>query len=367
MADNLLVNPAVPNNTEVPTLLIEKFNGMVQKAYQGGENILSQFKIEEAVGTSMVSNKQMGDTRLQVLVPGTNPQGGQVEFNKNALIIDTIVLGRNRVNTLHDIQNDFDVMSELASNQAGKIRVLEDQMCLQQVAAGALTGGDYDPFANTITGGISRVEGHGVALNVELNDDLSQSQDPYQLVSAIEIALMGLMLQRVPVGSLRVVVPITEFSTLVDYKFVATTEGGNNAMDSSNPVALRGMLKSWNIPIVGSVEFSQMKLNPHDGETHHLLSNANNGNRYDVTTDMQVANALIYAPKALLCGRSIGLMSDIWWDKDTKDYKVDSWLAEGAIFDRYDNMAIVASTLSGDNAAVLTKATGKAKATKTYA
>ena len=361
---NNLTNPAVANNNEVDTLLIEKFNGTVHEAYQKGENLLSGFTVQEVVGTNMVSNKSIGDTKLQTLTPGQDPDATDTEFNKNALVVDTIVLGRNTVHTLHDIQNDFDTMSKLASNQVGKLQTLEDQMVIQQLLSGAMTGGAFDPYANTITGGVSRVSGHGVAINVEINSDLSQSKDPYQLVSAIEIAIMGLVIQRTPMMGMKIIVPVNEFSILVDYGFIAQAQGGQNQITFSG---LSGVLKGWNIPIMGSAEFTQMKLNPHDGETHHLLSNANNGNRYDVTADMRAAHAVIYTPDALLAGRTISLMSDIFFDKKTKGFFIDSWFAEGCIPDRYDNMAVVASTNTGDNSIVLAKAKGKATATKTYA
>ena len=365
---NTLVNPAVGAN--VDSLLIEKFNGVVHEQYLKGENLLGGFTVQDVVGTNIVSDKYMGETKLQTLTPGQEPEAtNDTEFNKNALVVDTIVLGRNTVHDLHDIQNDFEVMTKLATNQMGKIKTLEDQMVVQQLLATGLTGGTYNPYLNTITGGISRVTGHGVAIEVKLNSNLSQSQDPYQLVSAIEVAIMGLVTQRTPIAGMKVIVPIAEFGLLVDYGFIAQSEGGSNEATGMvfNAGALTGRLKGWNIPIMGSVEFTQMKINPHDGETHHLLSNTNNGNRYDVTADMKAAHAVIYNSDALLCGRTITLQSDIFYDKKTKAYFIDSWLAEGATTGRYDNCAVVASTNSGDNTVVLTKAEGKAKATKTYA
>lgn len=368
MADNILTNPAVPLSSEVDTLLIEKFNGTVHQQYLEGENLLSGFDVQEVVGTNMVSNKYIGDTKLQTLTPGQDPDATDTEFNKNALIVDTIVLGRNSVHTLHDIQNDFSVMEKLAKNQMGKLKTLEDQMVLQQLLTGALTGGIYDPTANTITGGQSRVTGQGVAIQVQLNPDLSQSEDPYQLISAIEIALMGLVIQRTPLAGMKCIVPVNEFSTLVDYGFIAESQGGSNETKGVNFSGLSGTLKGYNLPVMGSTEFTQMKMNPHDGETNHLLSNANNGMRYDVSAPMQKCHAIIYGPDALLCGRTIMLQSDIFFDKKTKSNYIDSWFAEGCIPDRYDNLAVVGSIkASGDNEVVLAKAKGKATATKTYA
>jgi len=372
MADAIqnLTNPAVPSAAAqaagVDSLLIEKFNGTVHEAYQKGENLLSAFTVQEVVGTNIVSNKYVGDTQLQTLTPGQEPEPTDTEFNKNALVVDTIVLGRNTVHTLHDIQNDFSVMDKLASNQMGKLKTLEDQMVIQQLLSGGVTGGAYDPYANTITGGVSRVSGHGVAINVEMKDDLTQANDPYKLVSAIEIAIMGLVIQRTPLVGMRCIVPISEFGLLVDFGFIAQSQGGSNETEGVSFSGLMGKLKGYNIPIMGSTEFTQMKINPHDGDTHHLLSNANNGNRYDVSADMKLAHAIIYNADALLTGRTIALQTDIFFDKKTKGFFIDSWFSEGATPDRYDNIAIVASTADADNAAVNTKAKGKASATKTY-
>ncbi len=259
-------------------------------------------------------------------------------------------------------------MTKLAKNQMGKLKTLEDQMVIQQLCAAGLTGGTYNPYANTITGGTQRVSGHGVSIYVNMKNDNSQAQDPYMLVSAIELALMGLVTQRVPVAGMQVVVPIAEFGLLVDYGYVAQSDGGSNeATGTSFDANLSGRLKGWNVPVMGSVEFTQMKINPHDGETHHLLSNVNNGYRYDVTAAMKTANALIFNRDALLCGRTITLQSDIFFDKKTKAYFIDSWLAEGATTGRYDNCAIVASNSAAENTVVRTKAAGKAKVTRTYA
>lgn len=361
---NILTNPAVPNNNEVDTLLIEKFNGVVHGAYQKGENLLSDFPMNNPVGTNMISNKSIGETSLQALAAGQEPEATDTDFNKNAFVVDTTILARNTLFMLHDVQNDFKAMEKLGDNQVGKLHQQEDQMVIQQLLAGGFTGGVYAPTANTITGGVQRASGHGVAIKVELNTDDTQAADPYQLLSAIQIAVQGLIAQRTPLKGLKILVPLNEFSVLDDFGFIAMTEGGDNQIDSNYPT---GRLKGWNIPIKASTEYTQMKMNPHDGETHSLLSNVANGNRYDVTADMQVSNAIVYGPDSLLAGKSIDLTTDIFFSKLNKTNYVDAWYAEGCIYDRYDQIAIVASTKTGDNTDVLAKAKAKSKATKVYA
>ena len=362
---NNMTQPAVPNNSEVDTLIVEKFLGVVHTCYTKGENLLSGFKVQEVVGTNLVTEKFIGETEVQTLTPGQSPEPTETEFNKNSLVVDTIVLSRNTLHSLHQVQNDFELMSKLADNQMAKLKQVEDQMVIQQLLTGGATGGEYNPVTSEITGGIRRVKGQGVAVKLELNSDGSQAEDPYQLMSAIQLVIEGLIIQRTPIMGMRIVVPVSEFNTLVDYKYVAQIEGGSNEMEGE-PDVLMGKLRGYNIPIMGSVEFTQMKINPHDGKTHHVLSNAQNNYRYDVTDDMKKANAVIYREDALLCGRTIALQGDIFFDKMTKGNYIDTWFSEGAIPNRFDNIGIVESTKTGDNAPVKVKAAGKATATKTY-
>lgn len=365
---NQITDPSVPNNAEVTTLTIEKFNNEVHEIYKTGENLLADFDVEEVVGTDMVSNKYMSGGTLQVLVPGQDPDATTTEFNKNALVVDTTILARNYVNQVQKLVTDYDVLSRMASTQMADMNQLEDQMVIQQGLAGAFTGGVYSPTANTITGGVKRVADQGVAIKVLLNGAATEEQanDPYQLVSSIEIAILGLLIQKVPQGMLKIIVPLHEWSVLSDYGLIADIQGGTNEATGFSMTPMTGTLKGWGIPIKASVEFSQMKSNPHQGATHSLLSNAENDFRYDVTADMQKANALVYARDGLLCGRTIALQSDIFFDKKTKGWFADSWMREGCIPDRYDNLAVVASTETADNAEVLAKAKGKATATKSY-
>lgn len=368
--NNNLTNPAVSASGEVDTLLVEKFNNVVHGEYRKGENLLSNFEVQEVVGTNMVSNKYIGQSELQKLTPGQEPEATNTEMDKNALVVDTIVLGRNTVHSLHDIQSDVKVQQKLAKNQMGLIKSLEDQMVIQQLLSGGGTGGVYDPYANTITGGIARVTGHGVAIKVQFDSTAgaSDAQDPYKLVSAIEIAIMGLVAQRTPLTGMKCIVPIAEFGLLVDYGFIAQTEGGANETEGTSFENLMGKIKGYGIPVMGSVEYTQMLMaGAHTGTDHHLLSNDNNGNRYDVTSQMLTSKAIIFGKDALLCGRTMAMQGDIFFDKKTKSYFIDSWMSEGAIPDRYDNIAIVdiAPSGAGSDAAITSKAIGKAKATRT--
>ena len=84
-----------------------------------------------------------------------------------------------------------------------------------------------------------------------------------------------------------------------------------------------------------------------DGNTsaHHLLSNANNGYRYDVidSGDDRMDNvvAVLFGSEGLMVGRSISLQGKIWMNDNNKTWYIDSWMSEGAIPDRWEHLGIV--------------------------
>lgn len=360
---NTLTNPAVSHSGEVDSLLIERFTGQVHAEYQKGENLLSNFEVQEVTGTNMVSNKFIGGTTVQRLVAGQEPEATPTSMDKNALVVDTVLLARNTVAMLHDIQSDIKVSGRLATNQAGKLKEIEDQMVVQQLITGASTGGTYDGIK--VTGGTRRLPSHGAAVKVLVKE--TQLADPYVLVSAIEWAINGLIAQKTPIAGMKVLVPVNEFSTLCDLG-VVSADGVSQTIEGEYMSGLTGRFKSYGIQVVGSQEFTAILAMAAQGaaDNHHLLSNADNGYRYDVTAAVQKARAVVFSRDALLCGRTIALQGDIFFDKKTKTYFIDSWFSEGAIPDRYDNMAVVLSNGStATQSEVIAKATAKARLTKT--
>lgn len=344
-----LVQPAVSASGEVDSLLIEKFTGKVHEQYLKGENLQAYFDVQVVTGTNMVSNKYIGETAIQVMIAGQEAEGSEVEYDKNALVVDTAVIARNIVAQLHDVQSDIDSnKSKIATNQVKQIKKLEDQMIIQQLLLGSIS----NTKAVRTT---PRVAGHGFSVKVTISD--AQATEPNSVLSAIEEAIAQQVKQEVDTMDLTIMLTIDAFDALSDAERLI-----NKDYTLESGVKVNGfVLKGRNIPVVPSNRFPTVA---HTGANHHLLSKATNDFRYDVTAEMVKGIGVIFAQDALLMGRTIDLQGDIFWDKKTKAFFIDSWYAEGAIPDRWESVSAIFKG-GAENAAVKARAVRKATRTLT--
>ena len=361
---NTLTNVAVSASGEVDSLLIEKFNGKVNEQYLKGENIMSYFDVQTVTGTNTVSNKYLGETELQVLAPGQSPAATSTQADKNQLVIDATVIARNTVAHLHDVQGDIDSLKpKLATNQAKQLKKMEDEMLIQQMLLGGLS--------NTAQKrGKPRVKGHGFSVNVEINEGEALS-NPQYVMAAVEMALENQVEQEVDISDVAILMPWKYFNCLRD---------ADRIVDKSYTISESGatiqgfVLKSFNCPVIPSNRFPKYSA----GAAHHLLSNEDNGYRYDPTAEMNGAVAVLFTADALLVGRSIDVTGDIFYEKKEKTYYIDTFMSEGAIPDRWEAVSVVttdresngnpvsAATSAADHAQVLGRARRKAIYTKQY-
>lgn len=332
---NNLVDPKISASGEAKSLAFEKFTGQIKRAYSENLGLMSYFDLQEVKGTNVVSNKYLGVTQVQALAPGKDVRGGDMEFDKNSLLIDTTIIARNVVGLLDDVQDDIMVKGKLAEEQVRAIKNLEDRMLLQQLIFGAINNTKAKRTK-------PRVKGHGFA-SVRKIKESDATLLPLKLMAGIEWVLEDMVIQNVDISRMTIFMPWQEFNCLRDADRIVDARY-NTAQGST----VRGfVLKSFNVPIVPTNQFPN-KSRDHstiDGEdaAHHLLSNANNGYRYDVKTgtdgeDQEKCAAVIFGNEALLVGRSISLTGKIWFNDGNKTWYIDSWLAEGAIPDRWEHL-----------------------------
>lgn len=332
---NTLTNVAVSASGEVDSLLIEKFNGKVNEQYLKGENIMSYFDVQTVTGTNTVSNKYLGETELQVLAPGQSPAATSTQADKNQLVIDATVIARNTVAHLHDVQGDIDSLKpKLATNQAKQLKRMEDEMLIQQM----LLGGISNTAKNRSK---PRVKGHGFSINVEINEAEALA-NPQYVMAAVEFALEQQLEQEVDISDVAILMPWKYFNCLRD---------ADRIVDKSYTISESGatingfVLKSFNCPVIPSNRFPKYTA----GAAHHLLSNEDNGYRYDPTAEMNGAVAVLFTADALLVGRSIDVTGDIFYEKKEKTYYIDTFMSEGAIPDRWEAVSVVTTKRNTSN------------------
>lgn len=358
---NTLTNVAVSASGEVDSLLIEKFNGKVNEQYLKGENILSYFDVQTVTGTNTVSNKYLGETELQVLAPGQSPNATPTQADKNQLVIDTTVIARNTVAHIHDVQGDIDSLKpKLAMNQAKQLKRLEDQMAIQQMLLGGI--------ANTEAKRTKpRVKGHGFSINVNVTESEALA-NPQYVMAAVEYALEQQLEQEVDISDVAILMP---------WKFFNALRDADRIVDKTYTISQSGatingfVLSSYNCPVIPSNRFPTFA----QGQAHHLLSNEDNGYRYDPIAEMNGAVAVLFTADALLVGRTIEVTGDIFYEKKEKTYYIDTFMAEGAIPDRWEAVSVVttkrnassgaAEGTGDDHATVLSRAQRKAVYVKT--
>lgn len=334
---NTLTNVAVSASGEVDSLLIEKFNGKVNEQYLKGENILSYFDVQTVTGTNTVSNKYLGETELQVLAPGQSPNATPTQADKNLLVIDTTVIARNTVAHIHDVQGDIDSLKpKLAMNQAKQLKRLEDQMAIQQM----LLGGIANTKANRSK---PRVKGHGFSINVNVTEREALA-NPQYVMAAVEYALEQQLEQEVDISDVAIMMP---------WKFFNALRDADRIVDKTYTISQSGatingfVLSSYNCPVIPSNRFPTFA----QDQAHHLLSNKDNGYRYDPIAEMNGAVAVLFTADALLVGRTIEVTGDIFYEKKEKTYYIDTFMAEGAIPDRWEAVSVVTTMRKDDGTA----------------
>jgi hypothetical protein len=337
---NNLTNVAVSASGEVDSLLIEKFNGKVNEQYLKGENIMSYFDVQSVTGTNTVSNKYLGETELQVLAPGQSPAATSTQADKNQLVIDATVIARNTVAHLHDVQGDIDSLKpKLAANQAKQLKRMEDEMLIQQM----LLGGTSNTKAKRNT---PRVKGHGFSINVEV-DEGEALINPQYVMAAVEFALEQQLEQEVDISDVAILMPWRYFNVLRDADRIVD----KTYTISQSGATIQGFtLSSYNCPVIPSNRFPKFT----SSQAHHLLSNEDNGYRYDSTASMNGAIAVLFTADALLVGRSIDVTGDIFYEKKEKTYYIDTFLSEGAIPDRWEAVSVVTTKRNPTTGAVET-------------
>lgn len=301
---------------QADALLIAEYGGLVEGTIAKKSIMESFVNWRHVEGTNTLTNYRNGDTTLQKLGPGSNPQPTPMDFDNVSVKIDTVMLARNAVFTLDDIQNKFDAKAAMADEQGKVIAKFIDSVgMIKGIKAARIVKGDGTLGTTKLPSGWTG----GTQSNLAAAGD---ETDPNKLQYKIEEAHATIQekdIDPADEGMVIYVRPSQYLALLRNDKLVNSQYSMGNGQYAEGLV-----LKSVGLPVRSTNRL------PSAAVTGHALSNAANGNAYDLSAAEAKAVALIMAPRALLAGSSIPLQSDIYWDKQTKSWFIDSWLALGA-------------------------------------
>lgn len=294
--------------------MIEEFTGIVDMQFAKASIMRNYANVRMVKNTDTVINRRLGRTTLTKVTAGVRPDATSTKHGRVAVTVDTIILARDNQDHLNDFQADFDVRSELAEDQGKELGKFFDEAFIIQAIKGSLQSAP--------TGLNSAI---GAGKNVELaaaNDEA----DPDKLEDAIAGLLVDMQEEDIDTSEVVIFVRPTEYRTLYKNDKLVDKDFSDDNGDFANGKVMT---------LHGSRIVSTARI-PTSAITGHKLSNAANGNAYDVSAAEADAVAVLVHPRSLLAGESIPLTSKIHYSDVELQWFIDSYMAFGVTVNRPD-------------------------------
>lgn len=298
-------------------LIIEEFAGIVEGTIQRRSVTEGWLPIRKVTGTATVSKDAIGESQLGVVVPGVTPDGTANQFSKTSVTVDTLVYARSTLPLLDSFQTKYDVRKEIGNEHGKKIAKFKDTAFLVQGIKAAMA--TESPYGN--------LPGHSGGTRVTLNA-IGDATDPARLYSAFARLFAALEEKDVdPINDdLVIFVRPTVFYTLLEAEQVI-----NGQYLTSDGTKVEGhIFKAWGVPVVSTANLPNSVVSTSDNSGNSVARLM--GTNY--AGDFSKLVALVVSPKAILAGETIGLTSDVFYDKISKSWFVDAHLSFAATPDR---------------------------------
>jgi hypothetical protein len=310
----------------VNPLYIEQYGGEVEHRILKESFMRQFFKFKTIRGTDTLTNDRIGSSALQKVARGIRPVDNGVTFDNISIKIDTIVLARTNEFILDSFLSHIDTRKEIGVEHGKEIgKFFDESFLVQGIKACQVT--NLDPDAVSLGGwegltptNIVRTAPKGfqggtpivlASVGDELDPDLLELaiQDMCQKVEEKDIDICeAVLLMR----------PAQYYALLRNDKLISRDFSSVNGDYAKGDV-----LESCGIRIQKTNRFPKAA----DVGVTHFLSNAGNGNAYDVTANDQKCVVCLLMPKALLAGETIPLTSDVYFDKKEMQWFIDSYLS----------------------------------------
>lgn len=301
----------------INALHIEEYLGVVHGTIDRKSVLNGWIPVRQVKGTSIVSNKAIGESTLQKVVPGAQLDGTKNKVGKNTLTIDTVVAARSFFPVLETFQADYDVRSATALEHGKKIAKFTDQAYFIQAAKAAMNSGiRYS--------GVDAASGHPGGSQVTLSA-AGDALDPAKLYAAIADLFVIMEGKDVDPRTDDVIIACkpAQFYALMQNEMLVNqnyTTARGNSFDAM-------VLKTYGVPVISSNNFVGGTV-----VSGHMLSNSDNGNAYDGDFSKLVMAA--FSPDALLAGETIPLTPQATWSEEYLHWMIGSYLAFGVTQDR---------------------------------
>lgn len=303
--------------------MIEQYGGKVDSQYAKTSMMRNWINVRPVVGTDTIIDRRVGRTVLKTVTPGVRPDADPTAFGRTSLTVDTLVLARDNRSVLNEFQTDFAARMELGKDHGKEMGKLFDQSILIAGIKGS---------AASAPAGLNGAFGPGKSETLAAAGD---ENDPDLFYEACARSVVAMQLNDMDTDEAVFFVNPTQYDVLMNNcKLIDRDFSADNGDFASGTFkTLKG------VPVVMTNRL------PTAAITGHPLSNATNSNFYDVSAAEARTKALLLHPDALLVGETIGLSSDVYYEKTELQWFIDSWHAFGANYKRPDGCATVVATV----------------------
>lgn len=312
-------NAQLGNDADPLALVIEEFAGIVEGTIARRSVTESWLPVRKVTGTATVSKDAIGESTLGVVEPGVTPDGTKTQFSKNSVTVDRLIYARATLPLLDSFQTKYDVRKEIGNEHGKKIAKFKDQAFLIQGMKAALS--TVSPYG--------ALPGHAQGGSRETLAAAGDATDPAKLYSAFSRLFAQLEEKDIdPIAEdMVIVVRPTTFYALMEAEQVI-----NGQYLTSDGTKVDGhIFKAWGVPVVSSANLLTSNVQASAGGVDKNVVDLMGA---DYAGDFSKVVALVISPRALLAGETIALTSDVFYDKLSKSWYVDSHLAFASTTDR---------------------------------
>jgi len=316
-------------------LYVEQYGGEVEHRFLKASMMRQFFKFKSVRGTDTITNDRIGSSSLQKVARGVRPSDSAPTFDNISVKVDTIVLARTNQFLLDDFLSHIDVRMEVGTEHGLEIgKFFDESFVVQGIKAAQIT--NQDPSGTKLGGWEDAITGTSPSKpasiirtapvdfqggTVVILDAIGDEDDPDLLELAIQDLCQGIEEKDVEKDSAMLLMRPAQYYTLLKNDKLLDKDFST----ANGDYAAGKVLQSNGIRVQVTNRFPKQA----DVGSTHFLSNAGNGNAYDVTQGDVNCKVLLLMPKALLAGETIPLTSKVYYSDIELQWFIDSYLAYG--------------------------------------